>query len=336
MAEFIGTKYERLFEVRLLHHYFLDRGQTDFTALAPDQQTKMLSAYDCRQFLSFTPSATTAQILQGLGCRFCTLPTGFMVVAPGHRVIPQQAILDFTVTIRDDQFFNYTALTLLPRKIYEIEKEGRVFRFKENVFLFSNGSGTQAGNGKLYLSKPIPLFDNAASYPVETLLIDNNSQLVQLTGDYPPANGTVFQVLGPAGDLPLFVNTADVPVITPPPGLNGAPTHGIELRDEWPRDLFALIRIAAKHANNDAFSLSDSNGAFSSPVFELHFKNRSTRWRYFKRTDQSAITEEPAPLPLTFSGNAGARQKPSAGLVKAEYDTPATKRIVQLVSEIFE
>lgn len=333
MPEFISTKYKRLFEVRLLHHYFLDEGQTDFTALPNHKQIKALSAYDCRQFLSIYPAPSSAQSLMGLGCRFCALPTGFTVVAPDQRVIPAGAVFDFTVTVRDHEFFNYTALTLWKRDIYEIKKEERIYRFKENVFLFSNLSGVQTG-GKLFLSKPLPTWNPANAWPAEALLADG-TDLVQLTGDYPGSGSPLRRVLGPAAGFPLFVHTEDVPPVAPPPGLSGVPARGVELRDEWPRDLFALIRIAAKRPGDPDFSLVDRNVP-DGPVFELHFKNRSTRWRYFKKNDQSFITEEPAPLPLTFSGNAGVRQKPAAGVVKAEYDTPQTKRITQIISEIYE
>lgn len=333
MSEFISAKYKRLFEVRLLHHYFLDEGPTDFTALTADKQIKYLSAYDCRRFVTVNPAESTLRTLLGLGCRFCTLPTGFTVVAPDQRVIPANAVFDFTLTVRDPEFFNYTALTLWKRDIYEIKKEERLFRFQENVFLFSNLSGVQTG-GKLFLSKSYPLWNPANTWPAEALLTDG-TDLVQLTGDYPGGGASLPRTLGPVADFPVFVHTDDVPLIVPPPGLAGAPPRGIELRDEWPRDLFALIRIAAKRPGDPDFSLVDRNVP-DSPVFELHFKNRSTRWRYFKKNDQSFITEESGPLPLTFSGNAGTRQKPSAGLVKAEYDAPQTKRITQLISEIYE
>lgn len=333
MPEFISANYKRLFEVRLLHHYFLDEGQADFTALPPDKQNKYLSAYDCRRFFSINPADSTLQILQGLGCRFCTLPAGFTVVAPDHRAIPANAVFDFTVTVRDPEFFNYTALTLWKRDIYEIKKEERLFRFKENVFLFSNLNGVQ-NSGKLFLSKSYPQWNPANVWPAEAILTDG-ADLVQLTGDYPGSGVPLRRVLGPATGFPLFVNTEDVPLTAAPPGLSGVPPRGVELRDEWPRDLFALIRVAAKRPGDPDFSLVDRNVP-EGPVFELHFKNRSTRWRYFKKNDQSFVAEEPAPLPLTFSGNAGTRQKPSAGLVKAEYDSPQTKRITELVSEIYE
>ena len=39
MAERTGINYRRLFEVRLLHHYWLDEGQTPFEHIA-DQQMR--------------------------------------------------------------------------------------------------------------------------------------------------------------------------------------------------------------------------------------------------------------------------------------------------------
>ncbi|QIL74978.1 hypothetical protein [Hymenobacter sp. HDW8] len=76
-------------------------------------------------------------------------------------VIPDDAVLEFTVRVHSSQFFDYTALTLPARKIYDFydEPTKRVFRYKENIPVFSNLTGLARGAGAsraLFLSQEIP------------------------------------------------------------------------------------------------------------------------------------------------------------------------------------
>jgi len=55
MAERIVNGYKRLFEVRLIHHYWLDEGGDVFDSLGEDIRNKRLLTYDLRPFLAITP-----------------------------------------------------------------------------------------------------------------------------------------------------------------------------------------------------------------------------------------------------------------------------------------
>jgi hypothetical protein len=98
--------------------------------------------------------------------------------------------------------------------------------------------------------------------------------------------------------------------------------------------VFALIRLSAVRADDGDFSLIDSSGHAKTthPVFQVRFKNRSTVWQYLNKRTGIVDATEPHPLPLTYFGNAGTKQKPSAGLVKA---VQSGTKIIQLVSEVF-
>jgi hypothetical protein len=137
-----------------------------------------------------------------------------------------------------------------------------------------------------------------------------------------------------ATNLPVFVHQGDVPVIVPPAGLVGAPPRGILLSDDIPDQVFAVIQLAAVRPDDDDFSFIDSNGHAKTvgPVFQVRFKNRSTVWRYLNKNTGAVVSTETEPLPLTHFGNAGTKQKPSEGLVKAE---TSGGKITRLVSEIF-
>ncbi len=130
------------------------------------------------------------------------------------------------------------------------------------------------------------------------------------------------------------MHQADAPVIVPPAGLVGAPARGVRLSADVTDDVFALIRLQAVRADNDAFSFVDGAGALKdpAPVYEVRFKNRSTLWTYRSKTTGGVDSTEANPLPLTFFGNAGTKQKPSRGFVKAE---TSGSRITRLISEIY-
>ena len=52
MVERAVSPYSRLFEARLLHHYWLDTGKTMFDALAAPDQDERLLTYDVRALLT--------------------------------------------------------------------------------------------------------------------------------------------------------------------------------------------------------------------------------------------------------------------------------------------
>jgi len=335
MSERTTIRTTALFEVGLLHHYWLDNGATAFD-LITDQTVKAarLLAYDMRAFLAVRPTAATARGLSGFGCLFRETALGFVVLAPDTAAIPADTVFEFIVTPTRRAFFDYTALTLRPQRIYALfnPADGVTYRYKENVPVLSNLTGTTRGAGagkSLFLSSEIPAQGGADQ--VESLVLAGGA-LLQLTSDGPSA--TTQQLGAQATDLPAYVHQADAPAIVPPPGLSGAPARGVRLSADLTDDVFALLRLTAVNANDDAFSFVDAAGAAKNPhtVYQVRFKNRSTVWKYLNARTGAVSATEPNPLPLTYFGNAGSRQKPSAGLVKA--DVTAAK-ITRLVSEIY-
>lgn len=346
MAESIQKKYNQLLAVRLLHHYWLDDGDICFDLIAADgKREKYLGMYDVRSFLEIAPTAATAEMLNSLCCRCRNTTLGIMVTVKDGTVIPADTVFEFVVTVRNPDFFNYTALTLRSQKIYELyhQTENKIYRYKENVPIFSNLTGVARGSNQsknLFLSRKIPQIKPEAalsSFNVEEFfVIEGDDALYQLTMDRPDVS-TGQQQLGrdtdKALDLPVFFNQTDIPELTNPAGLIGVPTRGIRLTDDIPDNVFALIRLSAVRADDSAFSFIDGSGQAKStyPIYQIRFKSRSTFWKYIEKSN--AITLSSKTLPLTFFGNAiVTKQKPSQGAVKAVMND---KRVTQLFSEIF-
>lgn len=335
MSERIINGYKRLFEIRLLHHYWLDEGATVFDKMT-DQTKKnsRLSSYDVRRFLAVKPTRTTEQRLAAYRCVFKETALGCIVAAPANARFPDDTALDFVVTITHSRFFEYTALTLRPQSIFEFynEPEKVVYRYKANVPTLSNLSGATRGVGAdmaLFLSQENPV--QFVNEQVESLAQAGNA-LVQLTSDGP---GASTQVLGAnAADFPVYLHQGDVPAITPPPGFIGVPSKGILLSSEIPDNVFACLSVTAQRADNSAFSFVDAMGNVkaTAPIYQVRFKNRSTVWKYVDKRTHGVTSTEAQPLPLTYFGNAGSKQKPSEGLVAVE---KSGQKVTRLVSEIY-
>lgn len=342
MSERMTNGFQRLFEVRLLHHYWLDDGSMVFDAMpetSEDDKRKKygrLLAYDMRSFLAVRPTAETEKLLGSLGFLFRETAFGFVVVAPEAAVLSADTVFYFAITVTDSRFFDYTALTLLPRTIYDCyyEPEKTVYRYKENVPLLSNLTGSTreipAGNKLLFLSRQIPAA-LATDDGVESMFVSGKA-LEQLTSD----NQSNTQQLAPdKNNLPVFLHQGDVQNISPPAGLSGAPLRGVRLADGIANDVFALICLTADKAPDPDFNFIDGSGKAKDkyPVYQVRFKNRSTYWTYLDKITGTAQPGGTAPLPLTFYGNAAiTTQKPSAGMIKVEKNGTG---ISKLVSEIY-
>ena len=335
MGEHISRNYQRLFEIRLLHHYWLDEGQTVFDLITKQEKREArLLHYDVRTLLTLRPTATTEQVLKGLGGLYKSTALGCIVALPRTETISSDALFEFVVTIRSREFFDYTAFTLRLQKIHELYHltENRLYRYKENVPVLSNVTGasrnTAAGKA-LFLSSEIP--SSATEGQVEAFVRLGNA-LLQLTGDQPDA-GTQ-QLSADANKLPVFVHQGDIPPLASPVGLSGVPKRGIALSADVPDDVFVLIRLAAGGAIDEDFNLIGVGGQIKTPhpVFQVRFKNRSTTWRYVNKTTGALISTESTPLPLTRFGNPGTKQKPSEGAVRPVI---VGGKIAQLVSDIF-
>jgi hypothetical protein len=336
MAERTVNGYKRLFEIHLLHHYWLDDGATIFDEITPlENREKRLLWYDMRSFLAVAPTAATAKALTGLGCVYKDTSLGCLVAAPNHFLVPPETLFEFVVTVQSPDFFNYTALTLRRQGIFELDlalgdKTYR-YRYKENVPVLSNLTGATRGTEKkeLFLSKEYPAL--APDDRVEAL-VKSGTGLAQLTGDQPGAD--LQQLTDQAADMPVFVHQGDAPAIVPPVGLLGAPARGVLLSEDIPDEVLVLLRLAAIRLNDGDFSFIDGAGHAKehAPVFQVRFKNRATVRQYFNKNTGVLDFIEPEPLPLTHFGNAGTKQKPSEGLVKA---VKSGGRITQLVSAIY-
>jgi hypothetical protein len=335
MVESLRAKYTRLFDIHVLHHYWLDDGGTVFDALPAVVQTNRLLDYDVRKVLSIAPDASTAAAIAGLRGVFRTTGPGLTVAVPDDAVVPSEQEFVFFVVAVDSQYADYTALTLRSQRVVEVADPSDaelVHRYKENVPVLSNLTGTPRGTGstkRLFLSQEYP---TGVGDGVEALVL-SGSKLRQLTGDPPNAP---FQELGPKDAHPVYAHQGDVPAIMPPAVASGAPAAGIEMRADTPPAVIAVIRLRPRRVDDAAFSFTTATGKARTPtrVFEMHLRSRSTTRRYLDKRDGSIISTDPAALSLTHFGNAGTKQKPPLTAIGVERSATDPTKVASLVSNI--
>lgn len=110
--------YRSLFNVELLHHYFLDEGKEVYgDDLDADKMAKNLSMYRVSNFMDIRPSKRTVKTLKNYRSRFIKSNHGFQVVTASEGDNPfipfsQDLSFDFIVRITDQFFENYTNIII--------------------------------------------------------------------------------------------------------------------------------------------------------------------------------------------------------------------------------
>ncbi|MBS3775877.1 MAG: hypothetical protein KGY70_11860 [Bacteroidales bacterium] len=111
----VNRKYKKLFELKVLHLFFLNKGNTEFDSMSPDEQNKIWNTYDLRETLTFHPSSDAARNLNNYNLVFKTTQSGFLVLArvdpnnPDKSFIPISDLdLTFYMTLDDPFYSNYS------------------------------------------------------------------------------------------------------------------------------------------------------------------------------------------------------------------------------------
>lgn len=330
-VERLTTAYVTLFEVRVLHHYWLDDGEVLFDALLPSIQQSRLLAFDVRKILDIRPTPESLEVLRGMDAVWRATSTGVVVGIKANRKVPDTAVFEFTLCVTDADYYGYSAYGLVVPSTANVFQTTtrRMFRYRANAALYSNLTGASRGSGsgkQLFLSREYLAL--TPSDGVESI-VDNAGSLVQLTSDPPVASS---QILGITASMPVFAHHGDVPSITDRGNVIGrVPLRGIELPEGAPQETIALIRIGAVRSGDDDFSCTSGGFAkTNAPVFQLRFKNRRTLWRYISRSN--GLSSDAGIFPLTFHGNPHLKVKALPENVKP---VTAGGLVTEIISEIF-
>jgi len=119
-----SSTYGLLFQVTLLHNYFLNNGEETFAIMTDDKKEKMLQQFSADAFITVTPTLETNIVLKNYKMVFKKTKTGFGVYVkvkdesvPFIKV-PADLNLKFLININDYQFENYTNLDFALTRAY--------------------------------------------------------------------------------------------------------------------------------------------------------------------------------------------------------------------------
>lgn len=121
-----NLKYGLLFEVTLLHNYFLNNGEETYAAMSAADKEKMGRKFDFGSFATIFPTVETNVRLRNYKMMFKFIKTGFRVyikVKPEDDTdpfisVPSNLKLDFIISIKDYQFEHYTNLEFVRRQLF--------------------------------------------------------------------------------------------------------------------------------------------------------------------------------------------------------------------------
>lgn len=159
--------YKTLFEITILHGYFLNSGNNEYDSLTSNQKKKLLNNYTFEKFISISPTTETEQILKNNKLLFQTkgemMKIGVKTSIDDENLtftnIPLDLTLNFIIRIKDFKFENYTDINLSKTQMYyfsnvTLPNEPVTFKnislINENIFIDDDYKLTEA-NTKIVL-----------------------------------------------------------------------------------------------------------------------------------------------------------------------------------------
>jgi len=179
--------YRTLFEVKLLHHYFLNKGAEVYDTITKEtDKLKLFSNYDISEFLEIEPTHTCKKLLKQHRCIFKQTPSGFII---GIRSIKKDngsytpllkpvgsCCFSFIVKFSDSFFINYTCLPL-KRKLNNPDE---VINQLDNLIYYCQNKTANSGMKFPFLTKMAPKFKTGEKYSAGDILSDNDTDVTRL------------------------------------------------------------------------------------------------------------------------------------------------------------
>jgi hypothetical protein len=285
--------YKILFEVRILHDYYLfgldplgkkDDIEKSFFAMSTAAQAGRLQEllrrgrYDIRQDLDFVLGSNDITTFSDLRLKMTKTATGFYVGMEVKSIMPNGGSARFRPAISPSDDTTLTFGMALSSPSFSAISNLRMDRDSRNIYYFTN-NGRHDG---MSLSRPISRLTTGQEYRMGDLALVGQV-LRQAVEDNAGTAGPWEPVAGNG-----FVNQAD---------------RSLGIDEKWYKDwlstlqrpavpLMGVIQIALKNGNKDLSPLGD-DGLLATrylpgqarpvhPVFELRFLSMATYWRYRK------------------------------------------------------
>ncbi|HZL09939.1 MAG TPA: hypothetical protein VFC65_08075 [Prolixibacteraceae bacterium] len=265
--------YKSLFEVKILHHYFLNKGEEEWDTMNQEDKDSQEAKFDIREILDITPTSDCTQALNAHNCVFKRTSAGIIVgiksIADELNAGKFKAFVSlsetqtfrFLVKLKDYNFMNYTALSLQSSR-------GKMFVL--------NNSITNASNNFPSLSTIPPVFENGKLYLPGDMLSDNAVNQTKLftalvkTSNNPTGSDDWLTEEGNA-DTPLnYVNINDSY-----PVANGLFTYTMTEKDSYPIAILKdasgfTIKPETEVLQGDFYTLQVDMRKYPEGIYSIH------------------------------------------------------------------
>ena len=178
-------QYRKLFSVQLLHEYYFSTDSSLFQGLTDEQRKRTLDRlwnnYRASEFFEISPTIECKNILDRLHLKFKQDSAGFFVACKVNDVgknefvpfipLDETFCLNFTISLKDTRVLTLSNIRLEN----EIEKRDRFIYYFSNraVNFVRSYVDNVVDSEKLYLSKPVPLFDSNYHYKAGEIILDD-------------------------------------------------------------------------------------------------------------------------------------------------------------------
>ncbi|MEO1624801.1 MAG: hypothetical protein AAFV25_06570, partial [Bacteroidota bacterium] len=185
----INIQYKSLFEVNILHHYFLSGGASnkEYGQMNASEKAVQDRLYNLSDVVELIPDARTLKQMRGLKQVHRSTARGFRVMASVTEEdrpvvdLPEGQRWTFALCLKDPNFWNYTALRMRP----SFDQSNPLRSDIQRALYFSNAtSGLMAP----HLSQPIAAFDNRVSYQMNDLCLFNGKTYEAVRNNPPGAS----------------------------------------------------------------------------------------------------------------------------------------------------
>ncbi len=307
----LQLEYISLFEIQILHHYFLDLGTSSFAAMNSDEQLARLQQYDVRSFLEIKPTKSCLQALKDHQLLWRPSHTGLLIGAkrnPDASNRPAVPIssdlrLTFGLSFLDGLFLNYSDLPLEPNR--------------RQRYYFTNEGASASGSGILNLSSAADspagarfmgaddLFRFQSPFYDFDLADEDTIATAQLSDVTDAGNTAIFrQVFNEDADNRHDHHQLDLRRLSAGPyrlRITNNADDSLLLEDafyldneQYSRQFSALIDIRCLNATANDFAILQTSGILKATPrrFVIRINNRSTIWRYIFKEEKTVGADD--------------------------------------------
>lgn len=296
------TLYKTLFQVKILHHYFLNKGAEVFDNIAEEKdKIEIFRNYDIQEFLTIAPTESCKKLLKQYRCVFKVTRDGFLVGIKSRKIAADKfkAVfkpggnlhLSFLISFVDNFFINYTCLPL-KRNLKELDG----FISQENNVYYCHNLTTDSAKKPPFITKIAPKFKNGTAYSAGDILSNSETNPTKLfiakkiTTTAPPSDnwidddivrGKPLQYAGVNDLLPVFTDMIrfnsgladpDLTVTVTDAQGNNIPAETKFIKDKKGNDPGKLIALTDIHLLNEGFyKINFKDGVFDKtfPFYRL-------------------------------------------------------------------